>query len=337
MVTRPTALGQAGDVAKAEIPVPLPKSPNPLLTVTRWELRRALGGRSTWITMGLLVLVLVLLLAFSALYQFFDFSPTMRLIVTRNSLFGLAMLLPVTLIVFGLFLPFVTVDGASIDLPRRTHELLMTTPLQSRAYIWGRYLASLALAFGVALIYLIALLVVSVALHLFVENDYPALDLPGALVIWAAIVLPPTLLLSSLCFAAGVVLPKRSNQIKAGAVVAWFMVGLVLAAYASSRVRDNAAFDLGSLPAWWTAYETWQPTNTDAGHLFMEQFLQRFNAAPNASGLSDEAIRQRVAALQMQMPDLGSFVGAHLVWIVVGVAVVAGASFTFRRFRGVLA
>jgi hypothetical protein len=278
-----------------------------------------------------------LLLGFSVLQQYIPTSPTTHETVTRNSLFGLAMLLPITLVEFALVLPFVSADGVSIDVRRRTHELLMTTALPSRAYVWGRYLASVLIALGMACVSLLALLVISVALHLHAGDYYPALDLPGALVVWAVVVLPPTLLLSSLCFALGVLLPKLSNQIKAGAVVAWFMIGLVLQAYTYEQVRDGAGFAVGNPPAWWNTYETWQPTNTDAGHLFTEQFLQRLDAIVNNGALSSQVVQQRVDALKGQMPDLGSFAAAHLIWIAVGMAAVVGASFAFRRFRDVLA
>jgi hypothetical protein len=334
MFTQPNATSQTS-VATPE-GIPTSQRPGPLLTVMRWELRRAFASRATWIIAFLLFIVLLLLLGFSLLQQYFPLSPATHLIVTRNSLFGLAMLLPITLLEFGLFLPFVSTDGVSLDMRRRTHELLMTTAPSSRAYIWGRYLASMLLVLGMACVYLLALLVNSVALHLWAGNYYPALDVPGALIIWAVVILPPTLVFSSLCFAAGVLLPKHSNQIKAGAVVAWFMIGLVLQAYTYDLVRDATGFAQGNPPAWWTAYETWQPTSTDAGHLFTEQFLQRLYPIVNNGTLSGQAIQQRVDALKAQLPDVGSFAVAHLVWIVVGVAAVAGASISFRRFREAL-
>jgi ABC-type transport system involved in multi-copper enzyme maturation permease subunit len=324
------------------------KSPNPLLSVLRWELRRALASRATLIISVLLFGVLVLLLVFSLQAQFYSISglaypsqgaPVQRTlsgIVTRNSLFGLAMIFPITLLEFGLFLPFVSADGVSLDLKRRTHEILMTSALPSRAYIWGRYLAALLVAFGMSCLLLLALLVVGVGLHLHAGDYYPALDLPGSLVIWAVVVLPPTLLFSSLCFAFGLLLPRQSNLVKAGAVFAWFAFGLVLQAFTFAQVRNVPGFDTGNPPAWWTAYETWQPTNTDSGHLFIERFLQRLDAVVTNGALSAQQAQQQATALYGQMPDLGSFAVAHVVWIGVGVAAVAVASLTFRRFRNVI-
>jgi ABC-type transport system involved in multi-copper enzyme maturation permease subunit len=325
------------------------KHPNALLAVTRWELRRALASRATLIISLLLFGVLVALLGFSLQQQYYTISGTARLangtvvqrtltdFGTRNSLFGLAILFPITLLEFALFLPFVTADGVSLDLKRRTHEILMTTPLPGRAYVWGRYLAAMLVAFGMACLLLLALLVTGVALHLHDANHYQALDLPGTIVIWAVVVLPTTFVFSSLCFAFGLLLPRRTNLVKAGAVFAWFVIALVLQAFIFDQVRYSAGFDQGNAPAWWTAYETWQPTNTDAGHLFIEQFLQHLNAIVTNGSLSDQAVQQRATALWGQMPDLGAFLLAHMVWIVVSVAAVAAASLTFRRFRNELA
>jgi hypothetical protein len=331
---------------------PMPERPNPLLTVLRWELRRALANRTTWVLAAALFVICFLLLEFSLLVTGISASTTISaaqtptgmaiqrtvdITLTRNSIWGLAILFPTTLLEFGLFLPFVTADGVSLDLKRRTHELLMTTALPSRAYIWGRYLAGLLIALGMAFVYLLALLVLAVALHLKQGDYYPALDLPGALAIWSVVVLPPTILVSSLCFALGVLLPQRSGLIKAGAVFAWFLLGVFMQAYLFEQVRDIAGFARGNPPAWWTAYETWQPTNTDAGHLFMEQFLRRLYSILDNASLSNQAVQQQAHALQQQMPDLASFTGAHLILVALGLAIVFGASLSFRRFRNVLA
>jgi hypothetical protein len=120
-------------------------------------------------------------------------------------------------------------------------------------------------------------------------------------------------------------------------VFAWFAIGLVLQAFTYDQVRYDAGFERGIVPAWWTAYETWQPTNTDSGHLFAEQFYHRLDAIVANPSLSNRAIEQQVSALKAQMPDLGSYAFAHLVWVAVGLVVVAAASLTFRRFRNVLA
>lgn len=323
-----------------------PPRPNPLLTVMRWELRRSLANRSTRILAVLLFAVCVALLGLSLQQTTFDLTsgtggpggPTRELmaVVTRNSLFGLTMLLPFTLVEFALFLPFVTADGVSLDLKRRTHELLMTTALPTRAYIWGRYFADMLIALGMACVYLVALVAVAVTLHLWAGGYYPAINVPGAVVFWAVLVLPPTILIGSLCFALGVLLPHRSTVIKAGAVFGWLCIGLLLQGFTYDKVRNSPGFAVGNPPAWWRAYETWQPTNTDSGSLFTAQFTHHLNAIFKNLSLNQQAMQRQVETLQGQLPDLNSFMLAHLVWIVFGLAAVAFSSLAFRRFRNVV-
>jgi ABC-type transport system involved in multi-copper enzyme maturation permease subunit len=326
-----------------------PARPNPLLTVLRWELRRLLASRSTKVMVGLLVVVYFLLLGFSLQHDTVsiaanvlspDGTSSQQVVyfnMSRNTPWGFADVFPITLLEFVLFLPFVTADGVSLDLSRRTHEILMATSLPSRAYVWGRYLAAMLIALGMACVYLLALLVLSVAFHLTQPDSYPAIDLPSTLAIWAVVVLPPTLLVGSLCFAFGLLLPRQSNLVKAGAIFAWFALGLILQAFTFELVRNDTGFARGNPPAWWTTYETWQPASTDAGHLFAEQFLHRIEALLGTAPLSESAILQQARALSSQLPDLGSFTLAHLVWVVVGLVAVAASSLTFRRFRNVLA
>jgi hypothetical protein len=334
--------------------------PNPLLSVLGWELRRVLSSRATWVLAALLFGICLLLLGFSLESAYYiasaSFSsaqtptglPLQHVVMgqlSRNTLWGLISIFPITLVEFGVFLPFVTADGVSLDLQRRTHELLMTTPVPSWAYVWGRYLARMLIALGMAGVFLLAILAMAVELHLLHPVDVadsgpfvnPALDVPGAIAIWAVITLPPTIVLGSLGFALGILLPRRSNLIKAGLVFAWFAGGLFLPAYLYGQVRDLSAFRKGNPPAWWTAYQNWSPINTDAGHLFLEHFLQRLNAIVDNATLSDQAVQQQANALTQQMPDLASFVWPHLVGIAVCLVIVVGASLTFRRFRNVVA
>jgi hypothetical protein len=255
------------------------------------------------------------------------------------------MIFPITLLEFGVFLPFVTADGVSLDLKRRTHELLMTTDVPSWAFVWGRFAARMLIALGMAGIYLFAILVMGVELHaaqpvvLSWVGSYvnPPMDLPGIIAIWAVIVLPPIVLLGTISFALGILLPRHTNLVIAGVVFAWFTGGLFLPAFFFDQVRNLTAFNQGNPPAWWTAYENWNPINTDAGHLFFEHFLQRLYTFVDNVHLSNQAVQQQAHVLEQQMPDLASFVWPHLVGIVACLALVLGASLTFHRFRNVIA
>jgi ABC-type transport system involved in multi-copper enzyme maturation permease subunit len=329
-----------------------PDHPHPLVAVLKWEVRRALASRAIWLMAALLFGVCLLILGFSSLTQDFSASATFSAAqtpagvpvqhtvsgsLTRNSLWGLAILLPITLLEFGLFLPFVTADGVSLDLKRRTHELLMTTSLPSWAYVWGRYLVGMLITLGMACVFLLAILTMALALHLTQGDVYPSLDLPGAVAIWAVVVLPPALLLSSLSFALGVLLPRRSNLIKVGMVLAWFVSGTLLPGYLFDQVRHVPAFVRGNPPVWWTAYETWEPTNIPAGALFMRQFVRHLSSIVDNVALSNQAVQQQAHALERQMPDLAPLAGPHLIWVAVGLAAVVAASLSFRRFRDVAA
>jgi hypothetical protein len=332
----------------------------PLVEVVRWELRRALASRATWIQAALLFMVCVALLGFSLQSQYFAASASFSAAQTstglamqhmaqgqlsRNSLWGLIMIFPITLLEFGLFLPFVTADGVALDLRRRTHELLMTTEVPSWAFVWGRFLARMLLALGMAVIYLSAILVMALELHTLqpVASDWagsyvnPALDVPGAIAIWAVITLPPIVLLGTLSFALGLLLPRHSNLVVAGMVAAWLAGAIFLPAYFFDQVRDLTGFNQGNPPAWWTAYENWNPINTDAGHLFFEHFLRRLYDIVDNVNLSNQAVQAQAHALELQMPDLSSFVWPHVVGIAVCLALVGLASLTFRRFRHNLA
>jgi ABC-2 type transport system ATP-binding protein len=63
--------------------------------------------------------------------------------IAGTSAQGLLLTLPTVLLLLVLLLPFVTADGVTRDLYRRTHELLLATALPGWAYVWGRYLVGL--------------------------------------------------------------------------------------------------------------------------------------------------------------------------------------------------
>ena len=99
-------------------------------------------------------------------------------------------------------LTFVMADGVTRDVNRRTHELLMTTALPAWAYVWGRYLAGLVVSLGLALLLLASILGMGGLLHLTVAN-YPLPQIGVVLLLWVGIVVPATILVSSLSFALG--------------------------------------------------------------------------------------------------------------------------------------
>lgn len=317
-----------------------------LLAVLRWELRRMRISRTTWVLAVMLLAVSLIFLLLSP--QTADFgqsypSPTSHVTHSVNGTlpwttpFGMAVLLPFQALFFGLFLPFATADGAARDLRRRTHELLMTTSVPTWAYVWGRYLATALLSLGLAVVFLAAVLLAGLVQHGVHPDAYPALDLPATLVIWALIVLPPAVLLSGLSFATGTLLPRRTNMVKAGLVLCWFLAGEFLPAYMFERASDTPGFSFDHLPVWYTAYLTWDPTFAGSGRiLVMGQFQGIVSAIVSNFALSEQEVLQQVRQVELRMPNLSSFVAPHLVWVAGGLACVLVASLLFRRFRGAI-
>src|SRR5258707_6698924 len=121
-----------------------------LVTVLRWELRRVGASRFTWgVAIVSFLVFLVLLWGFQRDTSFSLASCQSNVSgrLAGTSLLGLALTLPqVSVLLFGVLPPFVAGDGVALDLNRRTHELMMTTPVPTWAYVWGRYLAGIALS-----------------------------------------------------------------------------------------------------------------------------------------------------------------------------------------------
>ncbi len=279
-----------------------------LLTVLRWELRRVLASRATWIMVAAafaaaFALELLVGGAESITIPSAHGPRTFWLTYTNN--WGLYNTLPETPgIYLGMFLPFLNVDGVARDLKRRTHELLMTTAIPSWAYVWGRFLSGLLLSLGVACLVLLAIFAQAALRHVAQPDIYLSPDLPGFTAQWALIVLPPTMLLSSISFAAGTLLPRPSNIIKLTIMLGWFV---------------QAAWDPTS--------ESIAYAQTTAG------FLR--DLAAQTRVLSDQAFLQHLHAIEQQLPEMRLWIVPHLAWTLAGVALVLLATPAFRRFRNV--
>jgi ABC-type transport system involved in multi-copper enzyme maturation permease subunit len=340
---------QSARTVPSDIPVtrsPLLRNrPNPLLSVLRWELQRTLASRGTWVLASVVSGVCAVLLLLSRQnedFGLFEHTSTGSLIhgvtgtIPWTTPFGLAILLPRSALLFGLFLPFVVSDSVARDLRRRTHELIMTTAVPSWAYVWGRYLAGAIVSFGMALVFLAAVVVVATVRHLVHPTDYPLLQLPATVAIWALIVLPATVLVSGLSFALGTLLPRRSNLIKAAVLLCWFVCGDYLPAAMLQQASQTPGFAEMHVPAWYTAYLTWDPTFVASGEgLVLGQFHRLIDPILRNPGLTDQAVIKQVRLMEQQMPDLGIFVWTHLAWLAAGLTLVAVAAASFRRFRNV--
>src|ERR1051326_3246196 len=142
---------------------------HPLLTVLTWELRRFRASRLFWIQALCFFALLLFVLWLGRVPSGFTIAINGLVFngfVAGTSAWGLLSLLPTGLLVLLVFLlPFVTADGVTRDLHRRTHELLMTIALPTRAYVWGRYLMGLLVSLGLALLMLAAILFMGLLLH----------------------------------------------------------------------------------------------------------------------------------------------------------------------------
>jgi len=314
-----TVLTSAGQQTRAI------QRPNPLLSVMAWELRRFRASRLFWLqALGFFCFLLFLIWATQAPSQFgIGGNPNGGVaisgFVAGTSTWGLLLTLPLTLALLVLLLPFITADGVTRDLSRRTHELLMTTALPTWAYVWGRYLVGLLMSLGLSALMLAAILGMGWLQHLTV-SDYPVPSISAVLLLWVGMVVPATILVSSVSFALGTLLPRLSTLVKVVILVAWIMGAMVLPTGFSNTIP----------PAW---YVNWDPTSaiTALGLLPPYSFD---NAAMKAT--SEAQFQQVFVAIENKMPDVGAWFSSHLLLAGFSLALVLVAALAFKRSRDVL-
>jgi len=296
----------------------------PLLDVMGWELRRFRASRLFWIQALCFFGLLLFVTWFGrAPDRFANQTPkfTFSGFVAGTSVWGLAATIPpIYLTLLVLLLPFVTADGVTRDLSRRTHELLMTTELPTWAYVWGRYLVGLMMSLGLALLLLADILGMGLLLHLTVPA-YPLPPVGAVLLLWVGMVVPAVVLVSSLSFALGTLLPRQTNVVKIAILVAW-IVGAVV-------IPPSGSGDAPNLPAW---YVNWDPTSAATGHemvvTYQTAFQNQVQAATNAT-----QVQQILIAVENKIPDLAGWFAPHLLLGALSLLLVALAAFGFQRFR----
>jgi ABC-type transport system involved in multi-copper enzyme maturation permease subunit len=300
--------------------------PRPLLSVMTWELRRFCASRLFWLqALGFFCFSLFLTWALHAPENFGvgvvskgGSGNSLSGFVAGTSAWGLLHTLPTSLVVLVLLLPFVTVDGVTRDLQRRTHELLMTTALPTWAYVWGRYLMGLVMSLALALLFLVAILGMGLLLHLTV-TDYPAPEIGTVLLLWVGIVVSATILVSSLGFAFGTLLPRLSTLIKVVILVAWIVGGVVI------------PLGLGNTtpPTW---YINWDPTSGITGYGLRLSYS--LNLGPSIT--SEAQLQQLLLSIENKMPDLAGWFAPHLLLAGLSLVLVLVAALAFKRSRDVL-
>src|SRR5258707_8122 len=239
--------------------------------------------------------------------------------VTGTSAGGLLRTLPTYLIILALLLPFITADGVTRDVNRRTHELLMTTALPTWAYVLGRYLASLIIGLGLALLVFASILSMGGLLHL-TDSTYPLPQPDAVLLLWVGMVLSATILVSSVGFAMSTLWPRLSMLIKAVIMVGWLIGALVM---------PLSFHDATSLPGW---YVNWDPTSgiTALG------LLPAYRVGLNHSITSEAQLLQLVLSVENKMPNLAGWFAPHLLLAGLSLLLVLVAAFTFKRSRATL-
>ncbi|HEU5198381.1 MAG TPA: ABC transporter permease subunit [Ktedonobacterales bacterium] len=306
---------------------------HPLLTVMAWEARRLGASRLTWILVLVAFALFLLVIGidhgpstFMTSYQSPDLSyafssniPYLSPAWLSDQLYRSALLLLV------LVLPFVCADGVARDLKRRTHELLMTTAIPSWAYVWGRFLMGLLLGLGLAVELLAAILVMGLALHLSVGgHDYPAPRVGPVLAFWAALALPAIVLVGSASFVLCTLLPRRANLVKIGVMVGWFIWAMII----------NARPFWKRVPDW---YIHWEPTGAFLANAYDRVFAERVGTAGTGPTRSQTVLQSIFDSTRYQLPDFWSWLGPHLIWAALGLALVALVARSFKRFRNVIA
>ncbi len=297
--------------------------PRLLVRVMAWELRRVLASRLLWLqALGFFGLSLFLtwtqqipltLNHAQASVPFYGF-------LAETSAWGLLLTLPTgSLMLLGMLLPFVNADGVTRDLSRRTYELLMATALSTRVYVWGRYLSGLVLSLGLSLLMLAALLGMGALWHLTVP-DYPVPQIGTLLVIWVGIIAVASIVVSSLSFALGTVLPRLTTLVKIVIMAAWFLGSEVI----SILLGDASHAATFSLPTWYS-----EGIALGLFHMYMTDFS-------NMGATSTAQTQHSLLMVENALIDLGGWFAPHLLLAGLSLVLVLLVALAFKRSRHTL-
>lgn len=282
-----------------------------LIRVSTWELRRCQASRLFWLQICVLfagVLLITWLLRASAYYG--------RYRIDETSSAGLFVLLPIHLTWLVLLLPLLTAESVTRDYQRRTRELLMLSTLPAWISVWGRYLASLLISLGLALLVLLATLTMEALLHLSVAT-YPPPRVGVLLLLWAGIVVPPVIFVRSCGFSLSTILPRCSLVIEVGISGLWVLGALVL-----PRVVD----DMTLLPTW---YVSWDPTSGTLAYGPLSPLL----FYPGSLHLTTGSMQRLLLAFENRIPDLASWFVPHMMLIGLSLSLVLITALVFQSTR----
>jgi ABC-type transport system involved in multi-copper enzyme maturation permease subunit len=299
------------------------RSPRPLLAVLTWELRRYRASRVFWVqTLGLFGFLVLLTWVQATLDQYS--KQTVSAFIPGTSAWGLLVTLPPMLVLLAVLLVFVTADGVARDIQRRTHELLMSTAVPGWAYVWGRYLIGLLMSLGLAVLLLAAILGVGTVLHL-TTPDYPAPVIGNTLVLWGGMVVPATVLVSSVGFALVTLFPRLSTTVKLVILVAWVVGAMVLPYMILSSLPSGPS----GHP---TGYSAWDPTSALTALTMLQQYQPNVDPQ-SAAAMTTAQFQSLVNTAANKAPDVSGWLAPHLIEAGASLLLVALAAFAFRRFR----
>jgi hypothetical protein len=198
----------------------------------------------------------------------------------------------------------------------------MSTRVPSWAYVLGRYLTGLLISLGLAVLMLGAILGMGFLLHLTIA-DYPAPVIGNALAIWGSMIVPATVLVASLSFALGTLLPQQANLVKIVVLIGWF-IGVVVLPASLDSLPSNA-----SPPSW---YINWDPTSAATARGMLRGYETAFQNNP----ASRSQFQHVLLTLENSLPNISAWLAPHLILAGVSLLLVAAAALTFQRFRGAL-
>lgn len=286
-----------------------PRKPATALTVCAWELRRHLANRMT----PLLGVAVVLFFAATAAFKHEWLVPIsdsrhIYMTVYASTAWGaLYQVVAVLVTFFGMLVPFLTADAVARDQKQRVHELLMTTPLVSGAYVWGRFLAALLSSLVAVVLAALAVLAVNLGLNA-AQPGYPPPNVGSLALSWLVTAVPAVVLLGGTSFLIGTVYPRLAMVVKLAMVLLWIALIFVV----------DIGHGLG-----WFAY--WTPTSNGILKVLLPQLV-----AGASGGAPDAAAMLRA---QGQLPDLWPWAGPHIALVLIGLLAVAIAAASFHRFR----
>ena len=297
--------------------------PYPLLAVFAWELCYRLASRSSKILVALAFVLFLLVSAVST----YNISPTKGLFAPSTTMLGIVVQVLYNLLLpFSICVPFLTADTVAHDYKQRVHELLMTTAVPTRAYVWGRYLAGLCASLLFSLLMLLGVLGSGLLWHLIIHPSpqykdvvavYPLPDLATLILTWVFCILPVALLLSGLSFVCSTLWPRASGRVKMFVLLGWIACLLFVT------------------PRFLGPNMAWDPTGNAIAGTLLGQYQATYRLL--AAHMTSLAQRQDLAyTLAQHIPDFVSRLFPHLVYGLVGLACATLAALCFRRFRDML-